>query len=367
MFGIKYYFLLYLFVGVIAVSCTSKNEKDKFEREFSFDRNLVNTEAAEVVCELSEDSVLLKEIFDFTILNDTSFVAMDGRGAYLYHISGAFKKQFGNFGQAGGEMISPSLVYATSNYVYIWCTSLMKFLIFDHEANLKNELSGFKRAVKKFAVNPSDEIMYLYTSGFLDDLENKMYDVIDIYDIAKKTSKKFGERSAEDEILSSYRNTGGLHVDSDRFIYLHPANLIIHDFDLNSDKAVRYKINDKAFHTTKITSSVRDIMGDNNLCTDYFCQNSLVKGLYKDNDQYIISSEIGKFYTSEQSRLRDNKKNERKVKLYIFDSSFNPDRTILFDYIASSNIVVYSDYLYFITLMDSDEQIFSLKRFSLLR
>ena len=81
MLKFKYLFLLsFFFVGIIGVSCT---QKDKSERALSFDRNLVNTKDPDFVCQLSEDSILLNDIVNFTILNDTSFVVVDGKGAYL--------------------------------------------------------------------------------------------------------------------------------------------------------------------------------------------------------------------------------------------------------------------------------------------
>ena len=191
-----------------------------------------------------------------------------------------------------------------------------------------------------------------------------MTDVIDVYNIAEGSSKKYGERSAEDEVLSTWSNSGGLYADEGRLIYLHPGNLIIHVLDINSDKTIQFKIDDKAFNTTKIATHVRDVMGNGPKLTDYLLNNSIVKGLYKDNDKFIIVSEIGQHSFDQQSRVMDSRK--RKVKLYILDSSFNPNRTILFDYISSPNIVIHSGAMYFITLTLGDEdQIISLYRFSL--
>ena len=361
-FKFKYCFLSFLYVGILAVSC-ARTEKDQLGRVISFDQNLVNTQEPEFVCRLSEDSILLKRIVNFTVLNDTSFVVLDdGRGVYLYHISGTFKKQFGSSGQAGGEMISPSLLYATSNFVYIWCSSLKKFLIFDHEANFKYELSGIIKGVNKFVVNPSDEVLYIYTSsGFFDEPNNKRFDVIEVYNIAEKSSEKFGERGPEDEVLSTFYNSGGLYVDTERFIYLHPGNLIIHDLDLNSDKTVQYTIEDKAFNTTKITSQIRDIIEDRPKLTDYLFKNSIVKDIYKDNDQFIIFSEIGQYDFDERDRVTNTQK--RKVKMYILDSSFKPVRTITYD-INSSNNAIYSGAMYFMTLnLGEDDQTITLNRF----
>jgi len=359
----KRFFLLPLFAGVIMAGCT-RSEKREFEKSISFEKNLLNTKNLELVCQLSEDSILLKNILNFTILNDSSFVVVDGRNAYLYDISGNFKKQFGNSGQARGEMISPSLVYATSDFVYIWCSTLRKFLIFDHDTNFMRELSGFKGFVKKFVVDSSNETIYIFSSGFFNELENKTTDVIDVYNITKESSKKFGERCSEDEVLSVFDNSGGLYVEANRLIYLHPGNMIIYDHDLNSDKSVRYKIDDKAFHTTKLTSSIRDVIQNRSKLTVYLNKNSIVKGLFKNNDQFIIASEIGQNDFDERGRITSTQK--RKVKLYIFDSSFNPNRTILYDYINSPNIVIKSNYMYFLTLnINNDDQIFTLNRISL--
>ena len=345
---IKFKCSLLLFLLVILVGC---EQKDSFEKVISFERNLENTTKPELVCQLSEENNLLRDIVNFTILNDTSFVVLDGKGAYLYHISGTFIKQFGKTGQAGGEMITPMVVYATSDLVYIWCASLMKFLIFDHEANLKNELKGFKIPVSKFVVNSSNEILYIYTSGYLNSIKNKVVDVIDIYNIAEETSKKLGERGPEDEVLSSWSNSGGLYVDSDRFIYLNPGNLIINELNLNFDKIVQYKINDKAFNSTKIISNIYVLMENTPKLLDYLYNNSYVKDIYKNDNHFFIISEIGKDDINVHTGVVVEM--NRKVKLYILDSSFNPIRTILYDYLPSMN-VVYSNSLYYISRINDD-------------
>jgi len=354
--------LLSLFAGIVLTGC---GQKDKSERVISFDRNLVNTQKAELVCQISEKSAFLGNITNFTILNDTSFVILDSKGAYLYHTSGAFKKRFGTSGRASGEMISPSYVYATSDLVYIWCASLMKFLIFDHEANFKKELTGFKRATSKFVVDSSDQILYIYTSGFLNETETKKFDVIDVYNIAENSSKKYGEQSPEDMVMNSWQKAVGLCIDKNRLIYLHPGNLIIYDLDLSSDKTVRYKIDDKAFNTTEITSPVRSIMENYPKMREYLYNNSVVTNLHKDGNQFIIISEIGEYAFPEQSGQALNTQN-RKVKLYILNRSFKPDHTILYDFISHTNLVVYSNSLYFIDrTIERDDLTLNLMRFPL--
>ena len=312
MYCFKYHFLLlFLFVGILALNCSQK----EFEKVLVFGSNLTETREPELVCRLSEEEVFLSEIKDFTFLNDTSFVVIDGRGAYLYNISGVFVSQFGNIGKAGGEMLSPSSIYATSDFVYIWCSTLMKILIFDKEANFKEEISGFERATKKFVADINNEIIYLYTSGLYNADNDKMLNVIDIYNIAKSATQSIGERNSEDEITSSFVNSGGLYADRDRFVYLHPANLIIYNFELSTGSEVRYKINDKAFRTEKI-ANIHDLMNDRRKFTDFFTKNSVVRGLYKDNNHFIIVSEVGQFDYNEQRGFDKTQKTEKSNSIF---------------------------------------------------
>ena len=359
----KYSYWLLLFAGITTVSCTLL-ERNKFERVFSFERNLIESKEPELVCRLSEDSILLGQIRDFTMLNDTSFVVVDGHGAYLYHIAGTFIKQLGNYGQARGELISPGHVYATSGFVYIWCKSLMKMLIFDHKGYFKGEVTDLKIGVMKYFVDSNDEILYFYTNGKFDQSrDNIVINLIHVYNMVEKSSKIFGERTNEDEVLSVWNNSGGLYADTNRLIYLHPGNLVLYNLDFNSGKTVRFKIEDKAFRRGDVTD-IRKTMNDQRKLRDYVMQSSYARGLYNDNGYFFIVSEIGGPF--DEQDLESWQKN-RKTKLYILDASFTPNRTILYDYINSPNIVIYSNTMYFLTLnIDSDDQIITLNRFSLL-
>jgi hypothetical protein len=344
--------------------CCNRKEKSEFEKRLSFDRNLIETKEPELVCHLSEDSIPIGQISDFTLLNDTSLLVVDGRMAFLYHISGTFVKLFGISGRAGGEMLSPNRVYATSSLVYIWCSSLMKILIFDHEGHFKEELPRFDRAVKKFIVDSDNEQIYLYTSGTYDKLQGKTIDVISIYHIAEQSTKKYGEQNGEDDVLSTFSNSGGLYSDTDRLIFLHPGNLIIHNFDLISEKTVRYKIEDKTFQREAVTLR-GNIVNNKRKLIDYMMKNSVVRGLYKDNGQWIIVSETGQFDFDLQKRVVESPKN-RNIKLYILDSSFTPVRTVLYEYINTPHFVIYSGAMYYLNYnLDHQEQIITLYRFPL--
>lgn len=308
----KFPFLLLLFAGITVTSC----QKEKFDKTLSFDHNLVESKDSELVCRLLEDSILLGSVNDFKLLNDTSFVVVDGRGAYLFNTSGTFLKQLGKSGQARGEMISPKLVYATSDFVYILCSSSKKFLIFDHDGNFKDEVLDFKNSVEKFVVDSNDETIYINSGGIFDQSRNKTIDVISSYKITENIIKKYGERSNEDEVLSILSNSGGLYVDTERLFYLHPGNLIIHDLDLTSDKTIRYKIEDKSFRREKVATNPLSIINNRHKLIDYLVKNSVVKGLFKDSGQFIIVSEIGHFDFNIEKQVIESQNNRKIKRLY---------------------------------------------------
>ena len=360
MIKFKLYGIL-LLVGITIASCTLL-EKNKFESVLTFERNLIESKEPEFVCRLSEDSILLGQPKDFTIINDSSFVVVDGRGAYLYNFEGTLIKQLGDYGQARGGLISPGHVYATSGLIYIWCKSLMKMLIFDHNGHFKDEVSNLRIGVMKFFVDSNDEILYFYTNGKFDQSRNNVINVINVYNIVEDSFTIYGERTNEDEVLSVWNNSGGLYVNSNKLIYLHPGNLILYSHNLNSDKTVRFKIEDKAFRRNRITN-IKKTMDNKRALHDYVMQSSYVRGLYNDKGHFFIIADIGSTFDEQDP---ESWQKSRKTKLYIFDSSFTPNRSIIYDYINSPNIVIYSNAIYFLTLnLDGDDQIINLNRFSL--
>ena len=139
--------------------------------------------------------------------------------------------------------------------------------------------------------------------------------------------------------------------------------MIIYNVDLNTFNTFQYKINDKSFRTEKIFN-IPDILNDRNKLTDFFSKNSVVRGLFKDNDNFIIVSEIGEFDYNEQLGFNKTQKN-RKIKLYFFDSDYVPIRTILYDYFFSTKIEIFSNAMYFFSLnTEHEEQMITLNRFS---
>jgi hypothetical protein len=106
-------------------------------------------------------------------------------------------------------------------------------------------------------------------------------------------------------------------------------------------------------------------MNDRHKLLDYLHNNSVVRGLHKDNGQFIIVSEIGQFNFDERNQFMEKQKS-RKIKLYVLDTDFMPICTILYDYIFTPNIVIYSGAMYFLSLnLDDVDQIITLNRFSL--
>jgi len=67
-------------IGLTAISAVMafNNPKDEYIRVNPFVQNLVNSKEPELVCHLSEDNILLKNIIDFTVLSDSTFVVSDG-------------------------------------------------------------------------------------------------------------------------------------------------------------------------------------------------------------------------------------------------------------------------------------------------
>lgn len=110
-------------------------------------------------------------------LTESGLVAASTKDAvYLFNISGEQTGYIEKKGRGRGEYTDVKYVRLSGEKVYIWCTNLMKFVVYDLAGNFMHEYS-YKSAISDF--RPDGDKIYIYTAGL------RAENVIDILDIAK--------------------------------------------------------------------------------------------------------------------------------------------------------------------------------------
>lgn len=125
---------------------------------------------------LKESRWPIGQINSFDLDESGLLAASTKDGVYLFDSSGEQTGYIEKKGRGRGEYTDVKYVRLSGDKVYIWCTNLMKFLVYDLAGNFMHEYS-YKSAIADF--QPDGDRIYIYTAGL------RAEKVIDILDIAK--------------------------------------------------------------------------------------------------------------------------------------------------------------------------------------
>lgn len=341
--------LIVLSVALILAGCKGSGSGDV--KEVMFTEEVVHDGDPVTVATLDESDNPLGVIKDFAMVNDTAFVIVDGKEAFLYNTAGDRILRFGYRGRGYGEMISPSLVCVSPENVYIWCSSLMSVLTFSHEGKFRRAYTGFERAVKKFAVD-NDQNLYLYTSGFRSEAGDRVEEVVQVYNLGKgKIVDSFGERSGADEVMAAFANSAGISSSEQGGVwYIHPASLAFYNRSGDGKNASFRIEGDKEFEVERVTN-FHDITSNPIKWMEFIPRNSVVRHIGSDHGKTYIVAEVGEFSPQSQDKV-----GSRRIKTYVLSEEGSPLKTLTCGYVQTPAFQISGGKLFFITTQIEDAE-----------
>jgi hypothetical protein len=334
------YPILFLLSVLAFAGCKEKDEKSD---AIVFSDNEIYSGAFVQVCNLDESETILGDVKDFAMVNDTAFVVVDGQNTFLYNTAGEQLKQLGYRGRGNGEMLAPSHVAVTPENIYVSCGTLLRVVAFSHGGDLQGQYSDFARGIHE--LDADDRYIYLYTSGYMNKASSKTEEVLQVYDMQKdKMVKTFGERNAENEVMSTYANSGGIcALGNETFVYAHPAYLDFFRATVDGTEQNELSISDKDFKTEKI-DNIKSVTDNHSVWWDYLRRNSAVRDIIYDDGKVYVVAETGAFPSEAEGR-----KSTRKTKVYILSEDKSPLKAITYDFVVTPSFRVMNDKLYFIS------------------
>lgn len=331
------------------------------DNEIVFDQNIMDTTDGDFVCRLKENIDFIgNNISDFTLLNDTSFVVLSAGNVFLYNEKGDQLKIINKIGSGPAECLTPASVYISENNIYIWCSSLLKILVYDMSGEYITQYTGFNRAISKFIVF-KDKYVCLFTVG------DNGREILRVYDILKnKIVGSFGEFGQEDILLSRAEHSGGVCVVGNNILYSYPSSLNIHQrdiVDIDDDQKV-YHISDSEFKVTICENATQKINDGGIIeAIKYGFENSIVKDIHSYNDRIYVTSEIGKIVMGDKTLDISG----RKIKIFELNYDFVPNVSKTYNYRPMMGFSFYKDSFYFLKIdSDSgDDRIISLMKYKI--
>ena len=315
-----------LFLLIIIYSFTSCNSKQNDTKQICFLETEDKKYNYNVTyhCTLKENiGYLDKFVNDFFFVTDSSFVLSNKKAIYLYNNKGEQLKVLGGYGRGPSEYISASQLYVSDSYIYVWCESLLKLIVFDAiNGEYIREYKKFTSAIQKFVV-VDDLLVYFYISGNVDN------NIIKTFNLESKSFlESFGDITESDRLLFVNANNGGLCIMGDSVLYSYPSKTLISSLK-NNKKTNVCEIIDNEFNI--------NIDGAERVDRDYIIQiinyinnNSCVTGVHSFNDNVYLMTEVGHVGMDGEKRKMDYSK--RKIIVYKMDKNFNPVKKIKLDY-----------------------------------
>lgn len=332
-----------LHIIIIFYCLCSCNEKKDVYKNILIDNKetIIEANFSSLIFKLNENKILLGEILSFDFINNKNIIVSTKNPGNLiiYDDKKNQVKEINRVGRGPYEYINPAIVKAYEKKIYIWCSSLLKLIVYNIDGTPHKEYQNFKGAITDFSIYNNK--IFFYMAG------GNRESIIQIYDLEKKEIyKRIGQPSNEDLILNTLSCSGANTLFKNRFIYASSSKLdlnIVNTFSYSVDKI---KIIDPEFIIDKIDKDPILLMNtDRKKAYDYILENSVVIGMYSLNNVLILMSENG--YVSQVNNAMDN--SNRFVKVYIFDTKFKLQKVFKFNHNYENNRCLYLDngeYLY---------------------
>ena len=333
------------------VSCLPSNEEAVKQIEFT---DVVdNKQPYELVCKLGENmSYLDRYIYDFEILSDSTFIVVNGKSVYIYNNNGKQIKLIGDHGKGPGEYIFATSTYVSDNYIYVWCSSSMKLIVYNKDGtyikNYKNAALGVHFVIE------NDSLAYAYGAGGRD---LKLIKVLDL-----KTGNiisKFGQYSNADQALFCINSPGAVCMENNEILYSAPSELLIYSIKNDKQKAI-FEIINSDFNVD-LDVNLHDPEHSN---WGFAKKNSVVTGVHSYNNNIYIVAETGKMAYGKEGKVLSS--DTRKLSIFQVDSQYNPIKRTVYnrrdEFMTPHSF--YKDHLFYIS-MDIELSTFTLSKMKL--
>lgn len=293
---------------------------------------------------LALDSIILKSdtlkhgiIKDFLVLPDSSLLFTDGKYIVKSNSMGQYEFVVNYQGKGRGEYIQAGKLFATSNYIYVWCEMTCHLLKYDYNMKFVSAYDGPHFGIGNFLIQ-NDTSAVFYMKGNPDNI---------IITLSLNEGQKLTEwkhsLSPEDRVLFLSSNACALGQFCDELYYSFPSSMCLHN--LRTDDVLQ--ISDKDFISIKLDDS-KENSDDPREMLPYLYDNSLSSLITQCGGISYYVTETGSFVSST---------NKRKINIFVFDE----DKTVdAISFLLPNGVYmykIYNNYMYLMSNNSNDEYV----------
>lgn len=231
-------------------------------------------------------------------MNDSLILLSSNSDLFLYSDSGTQRLAWNKTGKASNEYLDARQFYISENYIYVFNAAQLKIVVYDRDYRYVKNFSPIKNAISKFVVYNDRYICFLNAGGVNDA-------AISIYDIQTGATTDIGVNSQEDLLLLIRTGAGALTIVADQLLFLSPAALTLHVYNLTQNKLSNtITFDDPEFFVEKIPETATQMMNNNRPSAfQFILDNSVILDVESVDDFIYILADVGKNSTEKYIKV----------------------------------------------------------------
>ena len=295
------------------------------------------------------DGLMAAPISVASLANGSYVVLTESRQILLFDEKGKLVKNVEAIGQGGLEVESPTIVRSSPEGFAIWCSALLKMVVFDAEGNPLKAHFGFNRAIRKFEIN-QDHII-----ATIQNLADNPY--IQVYD--RNQEKVIDELGTTDpmQVVNNFNGcSGGLASIKNKIVWMPSHDLTLFTLEnIPNQQAKEKSFITDFFKQPKMPDNLTELVNTDIMkALELGLKMSVVTGIYPIGDELVITGDFGEgVFDAGQLDLKN-----RKSFILLLSKDMNPKGWVNSEYSITEPCALYfsgQDYLGRITLKEGED------------
>lgn len=223
-----------------------------------------------------------------SLANSTYVVLTESNQILLFDEKGKLVKNIEAIGQGELEVESPTIVRSSPEGFAIWCSVLLKMVVFDLEGNPLKAHFGFTRAIRKFEINKD------FITATFQNLADNPY--VQVYDRnQEKIISELGSTSPMQVVNNFNGCSGGLASLNNKIVWMPSHELTLYTLENIPTQQVHEKnFQIEFFKQPKMPDNLTELVNTDVMkALELGLKMSIVTGIYTLGDELVITGDFG--------------------------------------------------------------------------
>lgn len=328
-----------LIIGAFLSGCQNSTQESFSTLEFERETLLLDV----------GDGLMATPISVASLANGSYVVLTESRQILLFDEKGKLVKNVDAIGQSELEVESPTIVRSSPEGFAIWCSGLLKMVVFDLEGHPLKAHFGFNRAIRKFEINQSHIIATIQNLAD--------YPYIQVYDRnQEKVIDELGKTGSMQVVNNFNSCSGGLASIKNKIVWMPSHDLTLYSLEnIQQQQVKEQSFSTDFFKQPKMPNNLNELVNTDIMkALELGLKMSIVTGIYSIGGELVITGDFGEgAFDAGELDLKN-----RKNFIFLLSEDMKPKGWVHSEYSFTEPCALYfsgKDYLGRVTLKEGED------------